>query len=123
MNNFNITAIEQIINKSEFCRNDNDIPKEIYGVIYSLGRDAESLEEYKYSYNLLINLCEHCNPHVRAYAILGLALLNAEENLFDKDKVQQVIYREWNSNVKYRFYISDAADDFNNKFGWNIELS
>ena len=60
---------------------------------------------------------------MRAYAILGLALLNAEENLFDKDKVQQVIYREWNSNVKYRFYISDAADDFNNKFGWNIELS
>ncbi|MBO5033146.1 MAG: hypothetical protein J6C19_05520 [Lachnospiraceae bacterium] len=123
MNNFNITEIEQIINKSEFCRNDNDIPREIYGVIYSLGRDAESSEEYKYSYNLLINLCEHCNPHVRAYAILGLALLNAEENLFDKDKVQQVIYREWNSNVKYRFYISDAADDFNNKFGWNIELS
>lgn len=122
MNHFKVSEIEQIMNRSKCCSNDRDITKEIYDVIYSLGRDAENAEEYRYSYHLLTQLCEHCNPHVRAYAILGLALLRAEEGLFDRNKIQQILVREWNDNVDYKSTILDAAEDFHNRFGWNIEL-
>lgn len=126
MNNFDKEKIEQIINlpNSEF---DDDIPQELYGVIYSLGRDAENEEEFDYALALLLELCGRKNARVRSQAILGISLLSLNTQFnhkLDRATIESIIMREWKSaeNSAIRSTIADAADDINFTLGWDISL-
>lgn len=127
MNNFDKEKIEQIINLSD-SESDNDIPQELYGVIYSLGRDAENEEEFDYALDLLLRLCERKNARVRSQAILGISLLslNAEFNRkLNRATIEPIIIREWKNAVgdDIRGAIAVAADDINLALGWYIPLT
>lgn len=126
MNNFDREKIQQIINlpDSEF---DDDIPQELYGVIYSLGRDAENEEEFDYALALLLELCDRKNVRVRSQAILGISLLSLNTQFnhkLDREIIESIIMCEWKSteNSVIRSAIADAAYDINFALGWDISL-
>lgn len=120
MNGFDQETIEAIIKISE-NKQDDEIQHDIYGVIYSLGRDAENMEEFQYAYDKLLKLCKHTNPHVRAYSILALSLL-AGSSIVKQETVVPIIMEEWKINKEYRGTIKDAVDDLKEKWKWNINL-
>ena len=120
MNGFDKNKIESILRTSE-GKQDDEITQDIYGVIYSLGRDAGNEEEHRYAYALLLQLCEHVNPHVRAYSILGLSLM-AGSNILEKEVILPIIINEWKENKEYRKTIQAAIDDLNYRLKWNIRL-
>ena len=120
MSGFDQETIETIIKISE-NKQDDEIQHDIYGVIYSLGRDAENIEEFQYAYDKLLKLCKHMNPHVRAYSILALSLL-AGNRIVKKETVVPIIMEEWKNNKEYRGTIKDAVDDLNERLKWDINL-
>lgn len=120
MNGFDKNKIEDILRASE-GKQDDEITQDIYGVIYSLGRDAGNEEEYQYAYAILLELCKHVNPHVRAYSILGLSLM-ADSNILEKEVIIPIIINEWTENIEYRNTIQDAVEDLNFKQQWKITL-
>lgn len=120
MNRFDKRKIEDIIKLSE-DKQDTEISQDIYGVIYSLGRDASNNEEFHYAYAILLKLCKHANSHIRAYTILALSLL-ADSNVLEKDIIIPIVVKEWKENKKYRRTIEDAVDDLNFKLKWRIKL-
>ena len=121
VNGFDIDKIEKIIKVCENKQDDN-ISQDIYGVIYSLGRDRSNDEEYKYAYTILLKLCKHANSHVRACSILALSLM-ADSNILEKDVIIQIIKQEWEENKKYREIIHNAAEDIKYKLKWNFTLN
>ncbi len=121
MNGFNTREIEQILGFPDI-EPDKEIPQEIFGVIYSLGRDAENEEEAEYAYQHLLSLCNRRNAGVRAYAILGLSLLATKRGP-DKEVLEPIIMREWKMRTgKTAGTLRDAVDDLNYFLGWNIQL-
>lgn len=126
MNNFDKEKIEQIINLPD-SELDDDIPQELYGVIYSLGRDAENEEEFDYALTLLLELCNRKNLRVRSQAILGISLLslNTQFNYkLDRETIESIIMREWENaeNSDICSTIAVAEDDINFALGWDISL-
>ncbi len=121
MNEFNTQEIERILGFSD-TEADEGIPQEIFGVIYSLGRDAENGEEAEYAYQHLLSLCDGKNAGVRAYAILGLSLLVTKRRP-DREILEPIIKREWKKRTnKTAGTLRDAVDDFSYFLGWNIQL-
>lgn len=120
MNGFDRETIETIIKQSE-DKQDEELHHDIYGVIYSLGRDAENSEEFQYAYDKLLKLCKHINPHVRASSILGLSLL-AGSGILKKEILVPIIAEEWKKNREYRGVIHDAVNDLNCWLNWGINL-
>ena len=120
MNGFDQETIETIIKKSE-DKQDEELQHDIYGVIYSLGRDAENSEEFRYAYDKLLKLCKHTNPHVRAYSILALSML-AGSGILKKETILPIITDEWKKNREYRGTIQDAVSDLNDWLKWDIDL-
>lgn len=120
MNGFDQETIDAIIKMSE-NKQDDEIQHDIYGVIYSLGRDAENMEELQYAYNRLLKLCKDTNPHVRAYSILALSML-AGSSIVKMETVVPIIMEEWKINKEYRDTIKDAVDDLKERWKWDINL-
>lgn len=120
MNGFDQETIETIIKMSE-NKQDEELQHDFYGVIYSLGRDAENSEEFQYAYDKLLKLCRHTNPHVRAYSILALSLLSGS-GILEKETVVPIITEEWKKNREYRGTIQDAVNDINYWLKWDINL-
>lgn len=120
MNGFDKETIETVIKMSE-NKQDEEIQHDIYGVIYSLGRDAENSEEFQYAYDKLLKLCKHANPHVRANSILSLSML-AGSGILEKETVVPIITEEWKKNREYRGTIEDAVNDLNDWLKWGIKL-
>jgi len=122
MNNFSQNEIKRIIDMPD-SKNDSEIPEELFGIIYSLGRDAETEEEYIYSFGLLCELCNRDNAKVRAYSILGLSLLAVYHKHLDIEIVKPIIENELLvATSNNRMTIIDAVDDINHILGWNIKL-
>jgi len=121
MNGFKTQEIERILGFPDI-ETDEGIPKEIFGVIYSLGRDAENETEAEYAYQHLLSLCHRKNAGVRAYAILGLSL-SATKRRPDKEVLEPIIMKEWKMRTgKTAGTLRDAVDDLNYFLGWNIQL-
>ncbi len=122
MNNFSQDEIKRIIDMPD-SKNDNEIHEELLGIIYSLGRDAETKEEYIYSFNLLCELCNRVNAKVRTHSILGLSLLCVYHKYLDIKIVKPIIENELLlATAENRMTITDAVDDINHILGWNIKL-
>ena len=122
MNNFSQEEIKRIIDMPD-SKNDNEIHEELLGIIYSLGRDAETKEEYIYSFNLLCELCNRVNAKVRAHSILGLSLLCVYHKYLDIEIVKPIIENELLlATDENRMTITNAAHDINHILGWNIKL-
>ena len=121
MNNFKTVEMEQIINTPDYA-DDELISSELFGVIYSLGRDAESEEEYQYALNLLLSLCDRKAPRVRAYAILGISLLAMNHGyLLERERIEPIIKNEYEAaNEENKPTIQDAIRDINYALKWNI---
>lgn len=124
MNNFHTDQIAEILNYPDPAH-DDEIPQQVFDVIYSLGRDAENEEEFLYAYNLLLELCKRKSHRVCAYAILGLSLLalNQESGLLNRDEIVPIIMRELPENKGLaQSWILDAIDDFNQLLHWKIKV-
>lgn len=123
MNGFYMEEIENILNYPPDLE-DSQIPKEVFDVIYSLGRDAENEEEYVYAYGILLELCKRKSRHVRAYSILAMSLM-ARSGVLQREDLVPIIENEWNGNDMNewsRNTIRSAVDDFNLFLGWNVKV-
>ena len=91
------------------------------GVIYSLGRDAETDEEYVYSFQTLLDILDGGTDRVRAYCILGFSLLAVFHGKLDKNIIAPVCLREREraSGTNLRT-IEDAIADINMILHWNL---
>jgi len=123
VNNFKTVEIEQIINAPDYA-DDSFISSELFGVIYSLGRDAENEEEYQYALNLLLSLCDRKAPRVRAYAILGLGLIAMNHGyLLERERIESIIKNEYEAaNEENKSTIRDAIGDINYALKWNMTV-
>lgn len=121
MNGFNTEEIAKKLDYSDDMP-DDQIPTEIFGVIYSLGRDAENQSEYEYAYNILLDLCGRKSRRVRACAILALSLM-ADSGILEKDRLMPIILEEYmDTDELSRGNIAAAVDDLNMILGWDIKL-
>ena len=122
MNNFKMTEIEQFFNAPDYD-DDNLINSEFFGVIYSLGRDAENDEEYRYALNLLLSLCDRKSQRVRTRAIIAISLLAIKHKRLERERVEPIIIREWEiADDENKATIRDAIDDINNAMKWNMAV-
>ena len=101
------------------------VPKAVFDVIYSLGRDAEDEEEAKYAYEQLIALCKRSSPHVRGYSLLSLGLLSQRWHKImtdDYDEVAAILLRELETGDAWELgQIEAARADFRQFLGWKFE--
>lgn len=119
VNNFNRKEIEKIIASA----GSEQVPPELAGVIYSLGRDAENDEEYEYSFRLLTGLFLHKSAYVKSMVILGYSLLALYHEKLNRKITEPLIREAWaatGGDDKIR--VKDAADDINRILKWNIIL-
>ena len=122
MNGFKVTEIEQLLNAPDY-EDSNQINPELYSAIYSLGRDTKNEEEYQYAFNILLSLCDRKARRVRAYAILAMSLLAVTQGRLERERVEPIIKREWETtNEENKSTIQDAVDDINHLLHWNIKL-
>lgn len=122
MNHFDEKEIKRIMEMPD-SEADEKIPAELSGIIYCLGRDAESGDEFSYAYSLLLELCRRKNARVRAQAILGLSLLAVFHRKLERKVVEPIILQEWAAAApENKHMIQDAVDDINFALGWNLKL-
>ncbi len=102
------------------------VPKAVFDVIYSLGRDAENEEEAQYAYEQLIALCKRSSPHVRGYSVMSLGLLSQRWHKVmqdDYDEVAAILLRELETGDAWELGQLEAARaDFRQFLGWKFEF-
>ena len=122
VNNFQIAEIEQLLNAPNYD-NDSLINPELYSMIYSLGRDVESEEEYQYALNVLLSLCDRKSQRVRAKAILAIGLLAVYHKRLERERIELIIKKGWAiANEESKATIQDAIDDINHSLNWNMTV-
>lgn len=117
MNNFKTSEIGRILRRGK----DEAANPEILGVIYSLGRDAETDEEYSYAFQTLLDILDGGSDRVRAYCILGFSLLAVFHGKLDKNIIAPICLREReNASGANLGTINNAIDDINMILHWNL---
>ena len=120
MNNFKTAEVEQLLDAPDYEDN-GVINPELFSMIYSLGRDAESEEEYQYALNILLSLCDRKAQRVRVSAILAISLLAIYHKRLEREKIEPIIKREWEiADDESKITIQDAIDDINHAMNWNM---
>ena len=121
---FQTEEIEQILNYPDTDDN-RAVPKEVFDVIYSLGRDAQTKEEAHYAYKTLVGLCSRESGHVRGYAVLALSMLSVDWGKLmtdDYDTIAEIIRRESErADIWEREQLEAAKADFRQQLGWKFE--
>lgn len=122
---FHYDEIEATLNYPDTDDN-RSVPKEVFDVIYTLGRDAQTEEEASYAYKTLLSLCDRESGHVRGYAVLALSMLSlnwAKIMEEDYDTVAAIITRETErADIWEREQLEAAKADFREQLGWKFEL-
>lgn len=117
MNNFKTEEISAIIQRGR----DESVNPEIFGVIYSLGRDAENDEEYIYSFQTLLDILDGGTDRVRACCILGFSLLAVFHGKLDKNIIAPICKRERETAAGANLStINSAIDDINLVLHWDL---
>lgn len=119
MNMFHTQEIERIVSTAS----GEEMSPHLSGVIYSLGRDAESDEEYEYAFQLLTSLSNHRSVFIVSMVILAYSLLALYHKRLDRKIVEPIIKKAWKRaerNEKDR--ILDAVDDINSALKWHLKL-
>lgn len=119
MNMFHTQEIERIVSTAS----GEEMSPHLSGVIYSLGRDAESDEEYEYAFQLLTSLSNHRSVFIVSMVILAYSLLALYHKRLDRKIVEPIIKKAWKraeGNEKDR--ILDAVDDINSILKWHLKL-
>ena len=99
---FNYDEIEATLNYPDTDDN-RSVPKEVFDVIYSLGRDAQTEEEAVYAYKTLLSLCDRESGHVRGYAVLALSMLSLNwAQIMEEEDIPKEIRNVLGSDVRSR---------------------
>lgn len=119
MNQFYTEKMESVVAAAA----GGQVPPELPGVLYSLGRDAETEEEYDWAFSLLMRLADHPSPHVVSLVILSLSLLAVFHGRLDREAAEPVIRRGWAlAKGPDRGRIWDAVEDIRLSLGWDLTL-
>lgn len=120
MNNFRADEIERIIESVP----DEEITSELSSVIYSLGRDSETEEEYDYAFSKLLELYKRENETVKAQVIQAfsmMAVLKKEIKILDRIIVEPLILSADSVAIgTNKQIIQEAIEDINFSLKWNI---
>ena len=87
-NNFETERIEHLLNEPDSADSEVINPA-LYDAIYSLGRDAQSYEEYRYALDILLNLCLRDAERVRVQSILAISILSLTHKQLRREGVER----------------------------------
>ena len=120
MNNFLVSEIEQIVKSAA----DKESNPALFSVIYCLGRDAETEEEYDYAFSKLLKLYEMGDDAVKARVIQAfalLAVLKQDIKILDRSAVEPLILCACScATGANKEIIQDAIDDINYILRWKL---
>ena len=120
MNNFLVSEIEQIVKSAA----DKEPNPALFSVIYCLGRDVETEEEYDYAFSKLLELYEMGDDAVKARVIQAfalLAVLKQDIKILDRSTVEPLILSACScATGANKEIIQDAIDDINYILRWKL---
>lgn len=75
------------------------------------------------AFDILLSLCNRKARSVRAYAILAMSLLAVMRGRLEREIVEPIIKREWETtDARNKSTIETAVDDINFALKWNMTL-
>lgn len=99
-----------------------DLLPQLPGIIYSLGRDAQTPEEYDYAFRHLVALSASPSSYVHSMVILAFSLLAVFHGRLERQVVEPIIYQAWSKAQGMELQrIQEAVEDINERLDWGLE--
>lgn len=94
---------------------------ELPGVIYSLGRDAQNEEEYRYAFDLLLSLYRSGTPRVQALCVQAFSMMAVYHKKLDKGIIMPILKEQLaGAEGDDLPIIEDAVKDICRAMGWKL---
>ena len=104
---------------------DEDFYRELDGLIYSLGRDAQNPRELRYAYGILMELSQHPKSSVRMTVLMALGVMGVlhKNAPMVESEVKDRIFAQWRQGDPVeQSILKDIMDDLRQSRGWQFVL-